>query len=152
MELNTAFDFATMIYCDYGALSTDDRKTLMQNVYSHLKSGGKFLLDVFSTEKYNSFLQTRTWEVCNNRGFWSNEKYVAFYGNYKYAPNVTLEQASIIKDSGVFQYYIWNTYFTKETLISEAQEVGFKFRGVWADVAGSVYSDKAFTLAMPFEK
>lgn len=152
MELNTAFDFATMIYCDYGALSTDDRKTLMQNVYSHLKSGGKFLLDVFSTEKYNSFLQTRTWEVCNNRRFWSNEKYVAFYGNYKYAPNVTLEQASIIKDSGVFQYYIWNTYFTKETLISEAQEVGFKFRGVWADVAGSVYSDKAFTLAMLFEK
>jgi hypothetical protein len=37
-------------------------------------------------------------------------------------------------------------------LISEAQEVGFKLRGVWADVAGSVYSDKAFTLAMLFEK
>ncbi len=77
---------------------------------------------------------------------------MAFYGNYKYSPNVTLEQTSIIKDSGVFQYYIWNTCFTKETLISEAQEAGFKLRGVWADVAGSVYSDKTFTLAMLFEK
>ncbi len=152
MELNKTFDFATMIYCDYGALSTADRKVLMRNVYSHLKSDGKFLLDVFSAERYHSFPQTQTWEVCSNGGFWSNEKYIAFYGNYKYAPNVTLEQASIIKDSGVFRYYIWNTYFTKETLISEAQEAGFRFCGVWADVAGSVYSDKASTFAMLFEK
>ena len=52
MDLKKVFDFATMIYCDYGALSTSDRKTIMRKVYNHLKSGGKFLLDVFSMEKY----------------------------------------------------------------------------------------------------
>lgn len=56
MELNQVFDFATMIYCDYGALSEADRQTIMKKVFNHLKSGGKFLLDVFGMVKYNSCL------------------------------------------------------------------------------------------------
>ena len=39
MDLHNVFDFATMIYCDYGALSTSDRKKLMGKVYQHLKPG-----------------------------------------------------------------------------------------------------------------
>lgn len=46
MDLENNFDFVTMIYCDYGALSKSDRQVVMRNVYRHLKSGGKFLLDV----------------------------------------------------------------------------------------------------------
>lgn len=48
LDLNCMYDFATMIYCDYGALSTENRRILMDNVYRNLKVGGKFLLDVFS--------------------------------------------------------------------------------------------------------
>jgi len=47
MRLNTAFDFTTMIYCDYNALSKGDRVIIMRNIHHHLKSGGKFLLVVF---------------------------------------------------------------------------------------------------------
>lgn len=31
LNLDTTFDFCTMIYCDYGALSADDRETVMQS-------------------------------------------------------------------------------------------------------------------------
>ena len=47
MSFREPFDFATMIYCDYGALSDVDRKGLMNRIYRQLKPGGKFLFDVF---------------------------------------------------------------------------------------------------------
>ncbi len=40
MNLEKKFDLA-MIYCDYGALSDDDRRTLLSNVRRHLRPGGK---------------------------------------------------------------------------------------------------------------
>ena len=46
MDLHKVFDFATMIYCDYGALSTSDRKKLMGKVYQHLKPGNPFYVAV----------------------------------------------------------------------------------------------------------
>lgn len=55
LDLSKNFDFVTMIYCDYGALSTVDRQNILRRVWRYLKPGGKFLLDVFSMAKYNSF-------------------------------------------------------------------------------------------------
>lgn len=55
IKLNKEYDFAVMIYCDYGALSSLNRKVLLNKIYQHLKDGGKFLFDVFSMWKYNDF-------------------------------------------------------------------------------------------------
>lgn len=55
MSLQETFDFITMIYCDYGALSTDDRKKLLRIIYQHLKPGGKLLLDVFQRKHLTPF-------------------------------------------------------------------------------------------------
>lgn len=152
MEFNKGFDFSTMIYCDYGALSTTDRKIIMKKIYRHLRPGGMFLLDVFSMAKYSSFQEKQTWEVCNNGGFWREEKYIALSGCYKYSDNVTLEQISIISDSETATYYLWNSYFTKESLINEANESGFKIREVFGDVTGSSYHEGNSTIAILLEK
>ena len=63
MELPQSFDFAVMIYCDYGALSADGRKNIMARVYRHLKPGGCFVLDVFSMAAYRHFRERQTWEL-----------------------------------------------------------------------------------------
>lgn len=152
MDLKKEFDFAAMIYCDYGALSTEDRKTIMEKVYSHLKAGGKFLLDVFSVEKYNDFKEAQWWENCEKNGFWCKEKYIGIYGCYKYPDNVTLEQNAIITEESANVYYIWNTYFDKDKICKEAEEVGFKVKGVFGDVAGGEYSDGSPTIAILLEK
>ncbi len=152
MNLQQEFDFATLIYCDYGALSTQDRQIIMNNIYNHLKPGGKFLLDVFSMEKYNTFQEKQTWENCQNGGFWREEKYLAFNGSYKYSDNVTLEQTSIIVNNKITNYYIWDTYFTKETLMKEAMEAGFKVCQVFGDVAGETYHQDSLTIAILLEK
>ena len=144
--------YATMIYCDYGALSTSDRKTIMRKVYNHLKSGGKFLLDVFSMEKYKNFQENQIWEICPSGGFWSNDDYIALNKNYKYSDTVTLEHISIISKNEITTYYLWNTYFTVKTLTAEAMEAGFKISGLYSDVAGNNYQKNSATIAILLEK
>jgi len=152
LDVSNIFDFATLIYCDYGALSTQSRQIVMQNIYRALKPGGKFLLDVFSMVKYNSFEEIQTWDICLNGGFWSTEKYLALNGSYKYPDNVTLEQTTIITNDGIKNYYIWNCYFTKESLIREAQKAGFKAVEIFGDVAGKAYAQDSITIAILLEK
>ncbi|WP_313527494.1 class I SAM-dependent methyltransferase [Anaerotignum sp.] len=152
MRLNTAFDFATMIYCDYGALSKDDRAILMRNVYHHLKPGGKFLLDVFSVPKYNILKEEQVWETCQNGGFWREEKYIAFSGLYKYPNNVSLEQISILSAKDTATYYLWTSYFTKDDLVNEAKKAGFKAYTVFGDVAGNPYREDNHTISILLEK
>ena len=153
MNLNKTFDFSTLIYCDYGALSSEDRKTLLKVVYTHLRPGGKFLLDVFSMSKYNCFEEKNTWNIYPTGGFWKKEKYLEFNSSFRYSDCVTLEQTSIISpnDSAAI-YYIWNTYFTKETLINEMKSEGFKICEVFSDVAGKPYCEDSLTIAVLLEK
>lgn len=152
MDLGKTYDFATMIYCDYGALSTSDRKILMNTAYHHLRPGGKFLLDVFSIVKYRGFEETQTWEICENGGFWSQEPYICFHGCYKYSGNVTLEHTAVVSEKAIRNFYLWNTYFSQETLIKEATDIGFKVCEVFEDVAGSIYGEDSPTIAILLEK
>lgn len=69
LNINEVFDSAVLIYCDYGALSAEKRKILMERIYKSLKKGGKFLLDVFSIVKYNNFEELKTWEISESNGF-----------------------------------------------------------------------------------
>ena len=91
LKISKTFDLATMIYCDYGALSTTDRIAIMRTVFTHLRPGGRFLLDVFSMAKFKRFEETQTWELCIDGGFWYKEPHVVCDGHYKYPDNVTLE-------------------------------------------------------------
>lgn len=152
MSIDKKFDVATMIYCDYGALSENDRIMLMKKIYYHLRPGGKFLLDVFSIVKYNSFEEKRTWQAHSFGGFWSKDEYVELNQYCKYKEFVTLEQTNIISKKGNKVYYIWNTYFTKESLIKEAEEAGFKICEVFGDIAGKLYCNNSSTIAILLEK
>jgi SAM-dependent methyltransferase len=152
MDLDTTFDVSTMIYCDYGALSIEDRKKLRNYVYDHLNSGGRFLFDVFSMKFYNQFKENKSWEIRPEGGFWSGEEYMLFQGNYKYEEYVTLEQMILMTDDKITPYYLWNTCFTKESLIGEVEETGFKVIEAFGDVAGDVYHKDKTTMAILLEK
>ena len=152
MSFREPFDFATMIYCDYGALSDVDRKGLMNRIYRQLKPGGKFLFDVFSVVTYDSFQEAQTWEVCPQGGFWREEGYVALCGQYRYPNLVTLKQTTVLSDRGMMTYQLWDTCFTRESLRKEAEESGFKVCGIFGDIAGMPYREDSPTLAVLLEK
>lgn len=103
MEIEQVFDFATMIYCDYGALSNIDRKKIMMKSYHCLRQGGRFLLDVFSMAKYDHFQEKQIWEVCPNNGFWREDKYIAAVFS-----TVALAKAALRKYTPTIILLDWN--------------------------------------------
>lgn len=152
MEWGQTFHLAAFIYCDYGALSTEDRQTAMKTIYRHLKPGGRLILDVFSMERYRSFQEKQVWEVCQGDGFWRKEPYTCISGFYKYPDCVTLDQISVITDQDAAVYYLWNTCFTREMLRREAEAAGFRVCGFFGDVAGGPYHADSDTIAVLLEK
>ncbi len=149
---DNVFDLTTFIYCDYGALSAENRAMILRKIYHGLKHGGKLLLDVFSMMKYNEFEELKTWKVHEDGGFWSAEKYLSLNAQYKYSDNVTLEQIAVITDNRIREYCIWNCYYTPETLTEEVYEAGFKKLDVFSDVTGKPYRKDSLTIAILLEK
>lgn len=152
LSLPTQFDLATLIYCDYGALSTADREALLRRVYGHLRPGGKFLLDVSSVEAFRSFEASQSWSICEQGGYWSEKPHLALERKQRFCENVTLHEAHILTEDALRSYYIWHTYFTPDCLQAEANRAGFSLIGCWGDVAGTPYSDTSPTMALLFEK
>lgn len=151
LDLENMYDFATMIYCDYGALSTQNRKLLMSNIYAILKPGGKFLLDVCSIEQYNQSKESQTWEFLKE-GFWSAEEHICINSTRKYEDYTILNHTVVITQNRTHIYYIWTHCFDKDSLINEANQSGFKFVEIYNDIAGQPYDDKSITLAVLLEK
>lgn len=152
MSLNDMFDFATMIYCDYGALSTQNRKSILQSIYRRLKPGGMFLFDVFSIEKYNQFQEGETWKLHKNGGFWRDGAHIELSACYKYPDNITLEQVVIIDETGSLAYYLWNTCYSTQSLMKEVRDAGFKVCNIFSDVSGCPYEKNSSTIAILLEK
>lgn len=152
MDFENRFDFAAFIYCDYGALPPQNRKRILQNIYSGLKPGGRLLLDVFSAAAYRQFAEGKTWNHCPGGGFWSAESYLALEERRKYPNRVTLEQTVLLTAGGSKPYYLWNTYFTPKTLLQETSAAGFINARVFANVAGAAYTKSSPTLAVILQK
>lgn len=151
MELNDSFDAAVMIYCDYGALTAENRKILLNNVYNKLRPGGRFLLDVCSVRQYESTEETHTWELCEG-GFWSPRKHLCFNAILKYPTYTTLNHVVVMEPGKTHVYYIWNHSFTRESLVKEITEAGFNPLAVYGDIAGSDYQEDSLTIAVVMEK
>jgi hypothetical protein len=152
MDYDNMFNLVTFIYCDYGALSTENRGIMLRKIYHSLKNGGKLILDVFSMVKYNEFEERKTWNIYEEGGFWSADKYLSLNAQYKYPKDVTLEQTAVITNNEIREYCIWNRYYTVDTLVEEVQEAGFKKFEVFSDVTGKPYTKASPTIAILLEK
>lgn len=152
MSLPSCFDFATLIYCDYGALSTQDRAELLKRTYDHLRIGGRLLLDVSTTYAFAQFEESQSWNLWEKGGYWSERPYLALEKKCRFQENVTLHQAHIITSEGMKTHYIWHTYFSLNSIRAEVENAGFKLVDYWCDVAGTPYNEASHTLALLLER
>ncbi|WP_404293013.1 methyltransferase domain-containing protein [Cytobacillus kochii] len=150
-DVNT-FDFATLIYCDYGALSPKNRKQLLKNIYRCLTESGRLFLDVFTVNKYHSFVEGKQWSMNNQGGFWSAHPFLEISHNKKYDEEISLEQTLVLTEETADVYHIWHQYFTKERLIRELRDAGFKVINEYSNVAGEPYTDRSETMAILVQK
>ncbi|MGL4695668.1 class I SAM-dependent methyltransferase [Enterococcus larvae] len=147
-----SYDLALLIYCDYGALSKEERKTLLKNMYETLKNGGQLLMDNFTTTQLTAFNEETSWSVHKQSSFWAEGEHVVLNRSKKYEENTVLEQAIVLKENEKCIYNIWKYFSTEETLTRELEEAGFTVKAVYKDVVGRLYEETGETLAIVAEK
>jgi len=150
IDYTEKFDLITLIYCDYGALSTADRQLLLSKIFRALKPNGKFILDVFSPQMRKN--ESCTWEYHATGGFWSEYPHICLEAVYQYGNRHELRQCTVIEEENLHCYNIWDTYFTKNELLSEIQSCGFVKSEFYGDVSGKTFSDSGEIICGVFEK
>jgi SAM-dependent methyltransferase len=144
------FDLITLIYCDYAALSADDRQLLLDKIFRALKPNGKFILDVFTPKMRKE--ESHTWEYHATGGFWSENPHICLESVYQYGNRTGLRQCIVVEEENLNCYNIWDNYFTKDELLSEMQSAGFGKFEFYDDVSGKEFSDLGETICGVFMK
>ena len=146
------FDVITIINKDYAVLSITDRMVLLTRVYQALKPGGKFIFDVMTPKRRPN--ESRTWQRSENGDFFSAKPHLLLEAVYQYDDDDRTEIAQhiVVTKDGVDCYIVPNHYFTRESLMSEIQPLGFKASEFYDDVAGNEYSGTGGTICGVFTK
>lgn len=149
---NNQYDLIVLIYCDLGVFSPDDRKRVFQKVYDALKQGGYFIFDVFTPKKYENFEATRTWNLEENN-FWTKEACLHLTAQKNYRGTMTyLEQHYLIYPDFYKEFFIWETVFSEEELLTELKELGFLRSEIYGDMRGTINSSDSETRCFIMEK
>lgn len=153
MDYFEAFDAITLIYCDYAALIPDERKTLLSKMYGALKPDGFLIFDVFTERTTNGKRDHTSWSYHENGGFWSSKPHLCLEAEYYFENNMAkVSKTIVITESGLYEYLIWDTVFTKHTLLNEVTPPGFEIYNIYDDVCGSPYTGEADTLCLVLKK
>ena len=152
-ETTDRFDLITMIMCDFCVLSPKQRKKLIAKFMSFLKPEGSVLLDVYSINSFNQKKESATYEMNQLFGFWSPDDYYGFVNTFKYdKEKVMLDKYTIIEESRKRVVYNWLQYYSKDSLIKEFEENGFKVEELYANVAGKTFSNESTEIVIVARK
>lgn len=136
LDEDAAFDVVTLIYCDFGVLSGENRKRLLGKIHRALKPGGLFIVDGCTLKQYEGWEEKRTWSCCDG-GFWSEQPYACLYSFSRYDEcSVFLEQYVIITKADLRCFNIWNHGFTAEELDADLKAAGFGAVSFFGSIAG----------------
>ncbi len=152
LDLRTQYDAAVLIYCDYSALSTEDRLTLLSKAHDHLRPGGKLLMDIDSEYAFKTTNEYHNWSLCEQGGYWSAEPHLVIEQECRFCDNVVLHQAGVATADNLRMYYIWKTHFSPDSIRTEVESAGFKVLEYRSDVAGAAYSDTSPTITVLLER
>ena len=120
---------------------------------SILRPGGYVLLDVYSINSFNQKEESANYELNQLNGFWSPEDYYCFVNTFKYdKEKVILDKYTIIEESRNRIVYNWLQYFSRESLVKEFEDNGFKIEEIYSDVAGKAFSPESGEIAIVAKK
>lgn len=153
IDYKCCFDIITLIYCDFGVLSIEDRAILLSNAYKALKKDGKLILDVFTPNQHKGKDENSNWKYYSNGGFWDKNPNLCLNSFYRYDKNSTvLDQTIVITEHKIECYNIWEHCFTKNNLISEIQNVGFTNYDLYGDISGGEYVEQGSIICIVLTK
>ena len=141
MDFKEEFDLVTLIYCDFGVLSTDDRANLLKKIHAALKPNGLLIFDVFTPHQYVNCEENKNWEYAEN-GFFSAEPHLYLNALYRYDElNTFCKQHIIMTERDIKHINVWEHTFTKDELSQVLSSAGFSVKNFYGNVAGLHYCD-----------
>ncbi len=153
IEYENQFDLIMIIYCDFAVLKPTDRKKLLKKIYKALKPGGKFIFDVFTSVYYKDKYEQTSWAYIEKNGFFNKEPHLCLEAHHIYENNVRLNQYLIIDENGhIDNYLIWDTFFTKETILQEIRNLGFNSIEFYSNVCGYKFREDSETMCLVLNK
>jgi len=152
MDFDGAFDIVTLIYCDYGALTPEERQNLLRRVCRALRPGGLFLFDAFTSFEAAGRREDTSWHVCENGGFWSPRPHICLNAGYAYGGTAFVDRTVVVDADGIRCYNIWDTCFTKRSILDETTPAGFSERGFFGDAAGKTFTEISPTICTVLQK
>lgn len=152
-ETNKKFDLIIMIFCDFCALSPEQRRNLLGKFHSFLKPNGKLLMDVHSLNVFNRKQEYTGYEFNHLDHFWAEENYYCFINSYKYErEKVMLDKYTIVEKDRTREVYNWLQCFSKDSINTEFEENGFKIEAFYSDVAGTPFDLESDDIAVMASK
>jgi len=149
LDIESGYDLATMIMCDYCALSPAQRGRLLRRVAELLKPGGRFLFDVYSLAYFETWDEMAAYGERLMDGFWSAEPYFGFQNTFKYDDEkVVLERYLIVERERQTEYFNWFQHYSLESLSTEVESAGLIVEDVHGDVAGEPFDPALPEFAM----
>ncbi len=140
LDIETGYDLATMIMCDYCAMSPTQRARLLERVGRLLAPGGSFLFDVYSVAYYETWEEMAAYGAGMMDGFWSSQPYYGFQNTFKYDDDkVVLEKYEIVERERSTEYFNWFQHYSVESLTAEVERAGLTVDEVYGDVAGEPF-------------
>ena len=152
MEYDSAFDAVTLIYCDYGALIPGEREELLRRVRRALRPGGLFLFDVNTPRHLDARRPKKAIGVNRKGGFWSPHAHICLHAGYLYGESVAADRYAVLDRRGLRRYNLWETCFTRQSLLEEAAPAGFTPVDFYSDMTGAPYADTSETLCAVLRK
>lgn len=141
MDFEGQFDLVTLIYYDFGVLSTDNRASLLKKIYTSLKPSGILIFDVYTPHQYSGRKEYKRWEYAEG-GFFCDKPHLCLNSFYRYdEQNTFCDQHIIITEQNVRYINIWEHTFTIEELFQDIATAGFDIDNLYGDMTGRIYCD-----------
>lgn len=138
------FDLITMIFCDFCALSPEQRRQLTALWSRLLAPGGAVVLDVHSLNQFDLFQESATYQYHPADGFWAAGPYYEFLNAIKYEElGLALFKYTIVEAERERVVYNWLQCFNPQSLDRELNPAGLKVCELYDNVAGEPYSGAA---------
>ena len=148
-ESSHRFNLALMIYGDYGAMSPQQRRRLLDRLATLLAPDGAFLFDVASVVALADVEETSAYAPRMMNGFWAAEPYFGFLNTFVYPDaRVSLDRYEIVERDRSRTFWTWTQYFDVDSIGAELDEAGFTLAGVHGDVAGAPFAPTGHEFAV----
>jgi SAM-dependent methyltransferase len=138
------FDLAMLVMRDYCALSPDRRLALLDRVRRLLAPGGAFVFDVDSTTALQGQVESASYSVSPDGGFWSPGPHFEFANTFVYPEEeVLLTRYVIVEGDRTRSICNWIQCFSPESLASELAGAGLAVECVMGDLTGRAFDPRS---------